>query len=154
MATSLTSRGPDDEGYYLGHNAGLGHRRLSIIDLSGGRQPIANEDETLWITFNGEIYNYHGLRERTEKQGHRFWYRQRYGNNPSSVREHGTDCLRYLRGMFAFAIWDTKQKRLFAARDHLGQKPFFYAQAGGPVSVRFGDQGAAGGRFFTGSNGL
>jgi len=131
MATSLTSRGPDDEGYYLDQNAGLGHRRLSIIDLSGGRQPIANEDETLWITSNGEIYNYRGLRDELEKQGHRF----RTGSDTETIlhlfEQHGTDCLRYLRGMFAFAIWDTKQKRLFAARDHLGQKPFFYANREG-----------------------
>lgn len=131
MAASLVSRGPDDEGYYLGQNAGLGHRRLSIIDLSGGRQPIANEDETLWIILNGEIYNYRTLRDELEKQGHRF----RTDSDTETIlhlfEEHGTDCVRRLRGMFAFAIWDTKKKRLFAARDHLGQKPFFYAEKPG-----------------------
>src|SRR5207248_1424848 len=94
-------------------------------------QPIANEDETLWITFNGEIYNYRSLRDELEKQGHRF----RTDSDTETIlhlfEQHDTDCLRYLRGMFAFAIWDTKQKRLFAARDHLGQKPFFYANQDG-----------------------
>ena len=124
MATSLASRGPDDEGYYLGQNAGLGHRRLSIIDMSGGRQPIANEDQTLWIILNGEIYNYRALRDELEKQGHRF----RTDTDTETIlhlfEEHGTDCVRRLRGMFAFAIWDTKKSGCSPRGIISGRSPF------------------------------
>jgi asparagine synthase (glutamine-hydrolysing) len=127
----LTHRGPDDEGYYFDGPIGLGHRRLSIIDLDRGRQPLSNEDETIWIVFNGEIYNFPELRRTVEAAGHRF-----KTSTDTEVIVHlyelyGTECVRYLRGMFAFAIWDRQRQRLFLARDHVGQKPLFYYHANG-----------------------
>ena len=133
MNRALIHRGPDDEGFYFSKekilpSVGLGHRRLSIIDLSSnGRQPMSNEDNTVWIVFNGEIYNFKSLREKLEKKGHFF-----KSNTDTEVilhlyEEYGTECLRFLRGMFALAIWDEKKKRLFAARDRVGKKPFYYA---------------------------
>ena len=131
MLDTLVHRGPDDEGTYAGDGILLGQRRLSIIDLDGGHQPIPNEDETLWIVCNGEIYNYQSLREDLLTRGHRF-----STNSDSEVvlhlyEEYGEDCVRHLRGMFAFAIWDESRKRLFAARDRLGQKPFYYVLSNG-----------------------
>lgn len=127
MCDTLVHRGPDDEGYYINKNIGLGMRRLSIIDINTGHQPISNEDEKIWIVFNGEIYNYRLLREDLEKKGHRF-----KTNSDTEViihlyEDYGADCLKYLRGMFAFAIWDTEKERLFLARDRVGKKPLVYA---------------------------
>src|SRR5436190_20461472 len=150
MTTAIAHRGPDDAGYYhsaiapdraardsrelkaLGPpadsrpGAALGHRRLSIIDLSGGHQPLANEDGTIWITFNGEIYNYRELQGPLERQGHRF----RTSSDTETIvhlyEQYGTDCVKYLRGMFAFAIWDQNRRQLFLARDRLGKKPLVY----------------------------
>lgn len=133
MAATLSHRGPDEAGTYVDRGAGLGHRRLSVIDLSHGRQPIANEDETLWIVFNGEIYNYQDLRSDLVERGHQF----RTDTDTEVIlhlyEEYGPSCLKYLRGMFAFAIWDSKREQLFAARDHLGQKPFFYVHQSGEL---------------------
>jgi asparagine synthase (glutamine-hydrolysing) len=130
---AMAHRGPDDEGFHLDGALGLGNRRLSIIDLPGGHQPIANEDETVWITFNGEIYNYRELRPELEKRGHRF----RTASDTETIihlyEEHGPACLDYLRGMFAFAIWDKREQRLFVARDRLGIKPLFYREEPGRV---------------------
>lgn len=126
MVEPIIRRGPDDEGFYLSGNLGLGFRRLSIIDLSTGHQPLANEDETVWIAFNGEIYNYQNLRRDLIRKGHRFKTKTDTETIVHLYEEYGSDCVRYLRGMFAFAIWDDRQKKLFCARDRFGIKPFFY----------------------------
>jgi asparagine synthase (glutamine-hydrolysing) len=131
MLGAISHRGPDDEDILTDGYATLGHRRLSIIDLAGGRQPISNHDGTLHIVCNGEIYNWVELRRSLEEAGYRFKTKSDTEVILHLYAQHGTDCLRYLRGMFAFAIWDSKRKRLFAARDHLGQKPFFFATANG-----------------------
>jgi asparagine synthase (glutamine-hydrolysing) len=127
MGEHLNHRGPDQEGLYQDHSICLGHRRLSIIDLSeAGRQPMPNEDKTLWIVFNGEIYNYQELRPELEKHGHRF-----RSNTDTEVILHlfeseGEACVNKLRGMFAFAIWNSRDEILFIARDRLGKKPLYY----------------------------
>jgi asparagine synthase (glutamine-hydrolysing) len=115
---------------YVDGVAGLGHRRLSIIDLQTGGQPLANEDRTVWITFNGEVYNYRALRAELLRRGHRFDTQSDTEVIVHLYEEYGPDCVKHLRGMFAFAIWDEKRRRLFAARDRLGQKPFFFVQRG------------------------
>jgi len=131
MCHTIVHRGPDDEGIYAKGPAGLGMRRLSIIDLAGGRQPISNEDKTVWIVFNGEIYNFAELRPELEKSGHRF-----HTNSDTEVIVHlyeelGADCVQKLRGMFAFAIYDERRRRLLLARDRLGKKPLYYALVNG-----------------------
>ena len=126
MSDSIRHRGPDDEGFFIEGNVGLGFRRLSIIDLSTGHQPLANEDETIWIIFNGEIYNYQELQENLLKQGHVFKTKSDTETIVHLYEQYGTDCLQYLRGMFGFAIWDGKKKQLFCARDRFGIKPFYY----------------------------
>ncbi len=135
MTDALRHRGPDDRGTYSrsyedGRGVGLGHRRLSIIDLGGGQQPISNEDGTVWIVFNGEIYNYVELREELIAQGHRFRTKSDTETIVHLYEQHGVACLDKLRGMFAFAIWDERARRLFLARDRMGQKPLVYAQHG------------------------
>jgi asparagine synthase (glutamine-hydrolysing) len=126
MLQTMTHRGPDDEGVHDSAPAALGQRRLSIIDLAGGHQPIANVDETSWVVCNGEIYNYRELRAELLAEGVRF----RCDSDTEVIlhlyERDGPDCLQRLRGMFAFAIWDARKQRLFCARDRLGQKPFFY----------------------------
>lgn len=129
MTDTLSHRGPDDQGLYCDNIIGLGHRRLSIIDLGGGHQPICNEDRTIWIVFNGEIYNYQELR-RQLKGSHQFSTDSDTEVILHLYEEKGLDCVNDLRGMFAFAIWDDKTETLFLARDHLGQKPLFYAHQG------------------------
>lgn len=126
MTELIQHRGPDDSGYYLKENVGLGFRRLSIIDLSTGHQPLSNEDDTLWIVFNGEIYNYLSLRQMLIGKGHKFRTKTDTETIVHLFEEYGKDCVKYLRGMFAFAIWDDKNKKLFCARDRFGIKPFFY----------------------------
>lgn len=130
MLEAIAHRGPDDEGVYIDGCIGLGNRRLSIIDLPGGRQPICNENETIWIVYNGEIYNYRQLRRDLEGKGHSF-----RTNSDTEVIVHlyeemGERCVERLRGMFAFALWDGNQQKLLLARDRLGQKPLFYTQIG------------------------
>jgi asparagine synthase (glutamine-hydrolysing) len=130
MLEVLAHRGPDDEGMVVKDRIGLGNRRLSVIDLSGGHQPISNEDGSIWIVYNGEIYNHRLLREMLEEKGHIF-----RTNSDTEVivhlyEEFGEGCVSKLRGMFAFAIWDENQQKLILARDHLGQKPLFYSQIG------------------------
>jgi len=127
MNACIVHRGPDDDGFYLKENVGLAMRRLSIIDLAHGKQPIHNRDKTKWIVFNGEIYNYRELRTDLEKRGHKF-----YTNSDTEAiihlyDEYGTDCVQHLRGMFAFAIWDDGEKSLFIARDRVGKKPLLYS---------------------------
>lgn len=127
MTKTISHRGPDDETFYMDDYAALGHRRLSIIDLKGGKQPMTNENESLWIVFNGEIYNFKEIKEDLIKKGHIF-----KTNSDTEVILHGFEeykenILNKLRGMFAFVIWDQKNKKLFGARDHFGQKPFYYA---------------------------
>ncbi len=125
----LRHRGPDAEGFWLRGPLGLAHRRLAIIDLSGGQQPLANEDETVWIVFNGEIYNFPELRERLEKRGHRFRTHSDTEAIVHAYEEWGEECPKFLRGMFAFAICDTREPReptLFLARDRVGKKPLLY----------------------------
>lgn len=127
MCDTLVHRGPDDEGYYTNKNIGLGMRRLSIIDINTGHQPISNEDEKIWIVFNGEIYNYRILRSELENRGHRFKTNSDTEAIIHLYEDYGVDCLKHLRGMFAFAIWDTESERLFLARDRVGKKPLVYA---------------------------
>lgn len=127
MLTALRHRGPDDEGTAEDADAIFGHRRLSIIDLTGGRQPLTNADGTLWLVCNGEIYNHQALRAELEADGYRFRTRSDNEVILALYERYGDRLVEHLRGMFAFALWDTRQRRLFAARDHLGQKPFYYA---------------------------
>jgi asparagine synthase (glutamine-hydrolysing) len=125
-ADAMAHRGPDDQGFYIDQELGLGNRRLSIIDLPGGHQPLSNEDASLWITFNGEIYNYRELRSKLINKGHQF----RTASDTEVIlhlyEDRGVECLEELRGMFAFALWDSRGRRLFLARDRLGIKPLFY----------------------------
>ncbi len=131
---AMRHRGPDDEGLYLVGELGLGNRRLSIIDLPGGHQPLANEAETIWITFNGEIYNYRELRRELEARGHHF----RTASDTETIvhlyEEFGLEALQRLRGMFAFALWDGRARRLLLVRDRLGVKPLFYSLGSGRVA--------------------
>ena len=126
----MVHRGPDGEGYYEDPDIALAHRRLSIIDLEGGRQPIANEDESVVLVCNGEIYNSPALRRELERRGHRFRTRTDVEVILHLYEEQGTECVRALRGMFAFAIWDRPRRLLVLARDHMGQKPLFYVRRG------------------------
>jgi asparagine synthase (glutamine-hydrolysing) len=127
MLDAIRHRGPDDEGFFVDSGACLGHRRLSIIDLDGGHQPLCNESGRLWIVFNGEIYNYQELREILIARGHSFRTDSDTEVLLHLYQEYKENCLGYLRGMFSFAIWDMDNRELFAARDHLGQKPFYYS---------------------------
>jgi asparagine synthase (glutamine-hydrolysing) len=131
LLPALSHRGPDDEGRYMHEFVALGQRRLSIIDLAGGHQPLSNASGTLWLVANGEIYNYRDLRTALEARGHQFLTGSDCEVILHLYREYGEKCLPHLRGMFAFALWDTEREQLFAARDHLGQKPFFYSDQGG-----------------------
>ena len=126
MTEAIRHRGPDDFGFYHDEWAHLGHRRLSIVDLAGGHQPMANETSSLWITYNGEIYNHAELRPALEQAGHRYQTRCDTETILHAYEQHGPDCLALFRGMFAFAIWDSRAQRLFCARDRLGIKPFYY----------------------------
>ena len=129
MTEALRHRGPDDQGTYVDRVVGLGHRRLSIIDLSRGHQPMTNEDHSLWIVFNGEIYNYREVRKEL-RGSHQFSTDSDTEVILHLYEERGERCVESLRGMFAFAIWNTKDQSLFLARDHLGQKPLFYTHEG------------------------
>src|ERR1700749_5217779 len=122
----MVHRGPDDEGFFVAGQIGLGFRRLSIIDLSGGHQPISNEDGTIWLVFNGEIYNYQELRQGLAAKGHIFKTQSDTEVIVHLYEEFGTDCVNKLRGMFAFAIWNQTDRTLFLARDRVGIKPLYY----------------------------
>src|SRR5919107_1026947 len=130
MRDVITHRGPDDAGTYCDGQAGLVHRRLSIVDLASGHQPLANEDETVWIAFNGEIYNHAELRPGLEAAGHRYKTRCDTETIVHAYEEWGDACVERFRGMFAFAIWDTRRKRLLLARDRMGIKPLYWTMAG------------------------
>jgi asparagine synthase (glutamine-hydrolysing) len=130
MTGALAHRGPDDAGYFLEGRVGLGHRRLSIIDLSGGRQPIFNEDRSAAIIFNGEIYNHRALAAALTAAGHTFRTRSDTETILHAYEEYGDDCVHQLRGMFGFAIWDRRKQRLLLARDRLGVKPVYYYRNG------------------------
>jgi asparagine synthase (glutamine-hydrolysing) len=126
MTDTLNHRGPDDEGFYIHNNVGLGFRRLSIIDLNTGHQPLSNKDESKWIVFNGEIYNFLEQRELLKQKGYSFKTKTDTEVILKLYEEYGVNCLQYLRGMFAFAIWDNDKQQLFCARDRFGIKPFYY----------------------------
>ncbi|MBA3258282.1 MAG: asparagine synthase (glutamine-hydrolyzing), partial [Gemmatimonadales bacterium] len=134
MCDAIRHRGPDDWGTFVEGGVGLGMRRLSIIDLAGGRQPITNEDGSIVVILNGEIYNHESLHAELEAKGHRFRTRSDTEVLVHLYEDHGEGLLQRLRGMFAFAIWDRKRRRLLLARDHFGQKPVFYTEAGGRVT--------------------
>ena len=127
MNETIIHRGPDDEGIYTGPGIGLGFRRLSIIDVAGGHQPIANEDGTLWVMLNGEIYNYPELRKELDARGHRFATRSDTETIVHLYEEYGEGCFARLRGMFAIALWDSRERKLLLARDRVGKKPLYYA---------------------------
>ena len=138
MLDTIVHRGPDDSGCYVNANIGLGSRRLSIIDLETGNQPISNEDGTVWIVYNGEMYNYKSLRTQLESKGHLF----RTGSDTEVIvhlyEEVGERCVEQLSGMFAFALWDERQQKLLLARDRIGQKPMFYSRDG--ADLLFGSE--------------
>lgn len=138
MADTIVHRGPDDEGYYLSGPVGLGFRRLSIIDLKTGHQPLSNEDGTVWIVFNGEIYNFEELREDLLARGHVFRTRTDTEVIVHLYEEYGPECVERLRGMFGFAIWDERRQSLMLARDRIGIKPVYYAI--GRDSLVFGSE--------------
>jgi asparagine synthase (glutamine-hydrolysing) len=126
MCAVMAHRGPDDDGFFVDGPVGLGMRRLSIVDLATGHQPISNEDGTVWLVFNGEIYNHSTLREQLLARGHRYRTQSDTETIVHLYEQYGRECVRHLRGMFAFAIWDAKTERLFLARDRLGIKPLYY----------------------------
>jgi asparagine synthase (glutamine-hydrolysing) len=130
MNQRIVHRGPDDDGFFMDGNVGLAMRRLSIIDLQTGHQPICNEDENLWIVYNGELYNHQDLRKDLEARGHRYRTQSDTETVVHLFEEYGCDCVKYLRGMFAFAIWDRRKRQLFIARDRLGIKPLYYRYDG------------------------
>ena len=133
MRDMLVHRGPDDRGLFMDGSidgpAGLGHRRLSIVDVAGGRQPMANEDGSLHIVYNGEIYNHTDLRKSLEACGHVYRTHSDTETILHLYEEEGARAVEYLRGMFAFAIWDRRKRELFIARDRLGVKPLYYVHA-------------------------
>jgi asparagine synthase (glutamine-hydrolysing) len=131
MNAALAHRGPDGDGCLDRERASFGHRRLAIIDRAGGQQPMANEDGSCWIVFNGEIYNHRDLRPVLEAKGHRFRTCSDTEVILHAYEEYGPACVDRLEGMFAFAIYDERRQELFAARDRLGKKPFFYFCLGG-----------------------
>jgi asparagine synthase (glutamine-hydrolysing) len=146
MCDAIVHRGPDDEGYYTSSNeggsggsfegearVGLGMRRLSIIDLETGKQPIHNEDKTVWVVLNGEIYNYPELRADLKSRGHTFYTNTDTEAIVHAYEEHGADVAKHLRGMFAFAVWDERRQRLVLARDRVGKKPLLYSHVGGTL---------------------
>lgn len=133
MTGTLRHRGPDGSGSYRSQNIGLGHRRLSIIDVDGGAQPIGNEDGSLQIVFNGEIYNFIELRHELEAAGHRFTTRSDTEVIVHAYEQWGKECVRRFNGMFAFALWDSNRRELFLARDHLGIKPLYYVELGNRI---------------------
>jgi len=138
MCNIMAHRGPDDDGFYTDGPAGIGMRRLSIVDVAGGHQPISNEDGSLWIVFNGEIYNHLALREQLIARGHAYRTHSDTETIIHLYEEYGRDCVQHLRGMFAFAVWDRNKKTLFIARDRLGIKPLYYHLT--PERLLFGSE--------------
>jgi asparagine synthase (glutamine-hydrolysing) len=138
MTATLNKRGPDDVGYFCSGPVGLGHRRLSIIDLEMGHQPLSNEDGSIWIVYNGELYNYREIRANLEKAGHRFATASDTEVIVHAYEEYGADCLKAMNGMFAFALWDSNRRRLLLARDRIGIKPLYYAKL--PHCLLFGSE--------------
>lgn len=138
MCHVMAHRGPDDDGFYTDGPVGIGMRRLSIVDLATGHQPISNEDGSLWIVFNGEIYNHLSLREQLIARGHAYRTHSDTETIVHLYEEYGRDCVQHLRGMFAFAIWDRNKRTLFIARDRLGIKPFYYKLT--PERLLFGSE--------------
>jgi asparagine synthase (glutamine-hydrolysing) len=138
MCDQIRHRGPDDEGLYIDRGCGIGMRRLSIIDLSTGHQPMSNEDGSVWIVFNGEIYKYQELRADLMARGHRFQTASDTETLVHLYEEEGVEGLKRLRGMFAFAIWDARQDRLLLARDRFGKKPLYFAAL--PTGIYFGSE--------------
>ncbi len=128
MTDIMDYRGPDESGFFVKGNVGLGHRRLKIIDLYTGQQPLANEDNTIFLVCNGEIYNFKELRSELERKGHRFKSQSDNEVILHLYEQEGVECLKRLRGMFALAIWDVKEKRIFLARDRIGKKPLVYCE--------------------------
>ncbi|CAG7856710.1 asparagine synthase (glutamine-hydrolysing) [biofilm metagenome] len=138
MMDIIQHRGPDGEGVYLAGSVGLGHRRLSIIDIDAGSQPMANEDNSVWVVFNGEIYNFQELRSELQGKGHQFKSLSDTEVIVHLYEEYGEDCVNRLQGMFAFAIWDETKQKLFLARDRVGIKPLYYSDTG--KSLIFGSE--------------
>jgi asparagine synthase (glutamine-hydrolysing) len=139
MCDVIRHRGPDDQGVYIHDEIGLGHRRLSIVDAAGGHQPMTNEDGSLWITYNGEIYNHRDFRPLLEAKGHTYKTRCDTEAILHLYEEYGDACVKYLRGMFAFAIWNENKRELFIARDRLGVKPLYYVHTA-DGSLYFGSE--------------
>jgi len=127
MNDAIFHRGPDEDGYYLGENVGMAMRRLSIIDLASGQQPIPNQDSSKWIVYNGEIYNYQELRTDLEKRGHKLSTKSDTEAVVHLYDEYGPDCLQFFRAFLAFAVWDKNDRSLFIARDRVGKKPLLYS---------------------------
>ncbi|HYN88646.1 MAG TPA: hypothetical protein VER55_08950 [Ardenticatenaceae bacterium] len=138
MCQSLVHRGPDDEGFYLRDSVGLAVRRLAVIDLDTGHQPIHDESGTVWTVFNGEIYNFADLRQDLERRGHRFYTHTDTEVIVHLYEEYGPEFPRHLNGMFAIALWDERRRRLVLARDQLGIKPLYYAAL--PDRLLFGSE--------------
>ncbi|HET6979237.1 MAG TPA: asparagine synthase (glutamine-hydrolyzing) [Pyrinomonadaceae bacterium] len=141
MNDAIRHRGPDEDGFYVNGSTGMAMRRLAIIDLKSGQQPIHNRDRTSWIVFNGEIYNYLELREKLEKLGHTFYTNSDTEAIVHAYDEFGADCPKHLRGMFVFAIWNIPKQELFIARDRMGKKPLLYAEVNG--NLIFGSEFSA-----------
>jgi len=139
MRDVITHRGPDEEGIFVDGAVGLGHRRLSIVDVAAGHQPMTNEDGSLHIVYNGEVYNHADYRDELEARGHVYQTHCDTETILHLYEEHGVNCVDYLRGMFAFAIWDQRQKQLFIARDRLGVKPLYYVHTN-DGSLYFGSE--------------
>src|SRR5213595_1037524 len=134
MARSIAHRGPDDEGFFIAGPVGLGFRLLSIIDLAGGHQPMANSERTVWIIFNGEIYNYKELRAELQTKGHQFRTNSDTEVIIHGYKQWGTDVFNHLNGMFGLAIWDVRKERLVVARDAMGIKLIYYRLADGQLT--------------------
>lgn len=131
MNDQIIHRGPDDGGLFVEGHVGLAMRRLSIVDLKTGHQPLSNEDENVWIVFNGEIYNHQQLRSELQQAGHRYRTKSDTESIVHLYEQYGRDCVQHMRGMFAFAIWDRPRRKLFVARDRLGIKPLYYRYENG-----------------------
>src|SRR2546422_10026032 len=134
MTGTIVHRGPDDEGYLVAGPIGLGFRRLSIIDLAGGHQPMSDAEETVWIIFNGEIYNYRELRAELQSKGHQFRTNSDTEVIVHGYKEWGTDVFNHLNGMFGLAIWDVRNERLVVARDAMGIKLVYYKVDSGTLT--------------------